>query len=330
MRVLAIETSCDETSVAIYSEQGLEAHEIHSQIDLHAVYGGVIPELAARDHLTRLLPMVQLTLQKANLSLKDILAFGYTKGPGLMGALMVGASFTRSLAYAEQKPCIGVHHLEAHILASFLSDPKPTWPFLALLVSGGHTLLIEAQALGKYRVLGESIDDAVGEAFDKTAKLLGLPYPGGAALSQLSNQGIANRFNFPRPLLDRPGMDFSFSGLKTAARNVIRTQESDNTLDAQTKADIAFAFQEAVVDTLVEKCRRALIETGLTQLVIAGGVAANQRLRQRLLDLNIQLIAPPSIFCTDNAAMVAITAYQQLLVGHSDSLVIQAIAREPL
>jgi N6-L-threonylcarbamoyladenine synthase len=313
MRVLGIETSCDETGVAIFdSEQGLLAHVLHSQIATHALYGGVVPELASRDHARKIIPLVEAVIKEADISPQTINAVAYTAGPGLIGALLVGACFGRTLAYAWNVPAIAIHHMEGHLLAPMLEDPPPEFPFVALLVSGGHTLLVEVKAVGQYKILGESLDDAAGEAFDKTAKLLGLPYPGGAVLAALAETGNPTRFQFPRPLTDRPGLDFSFSGLKTASMNAYRNTEAT----PQDKADVAYAFQEAVVDTLVIKCKRALMATGLRRLVIAGGVGANQRLREKLQLLASSLPAtvyyPRLEFCTDNAAMIAYAGYQRL------------------
>lgn len=329
MYVLGIETSCDETGVAIYcSERGLLAHQLYSQVALHAEYGGVVPELASRDHVKKLLPLVNLSLQQAGITKFDLNGIAYTSGPGLVGALLVGAAFGRSLAWALNIPSIAVHHLEGHLLAPMLEPEQPTFPFLALLVSGGHTQLVTVQEVGKYLLLGESLDDAAGEAFDKIAKLLGLPYPGGAELSKLATQGQTGRFHFPRPMTDRPGLDFSFSGLKTAAINSIRT---NSLIDLQTKADIARAFEEAVIDTLVFKCRRAVLETGLKILVLAGGVAANQRLRTEINFMMLQqggkTYYPRLEFCTDNGAMIAYAGYQRLQSGLSEPLVIAVKAR---
>ena len=284
MRILGIETSCDETGVAIYDEEkGLIANQLHTQIALHADYGGVVPELASRDHIRKLAPLLQAALQEANLTAKDIDGVAYTSGPGLVGALLVGSTVARSLAYAWNIPAIGVHHMEGHLLAPMLEENPPHFPFVALLVSGGHTQLVRVDGVGRYELLGESIDDAAGEAFDKTAKLLGLDYPGGAALARLASNGTPNRFAFPRPMTDRPGLDFSFSGLKTFAANTFhQVMQEEGELTEQSKADIAYAFQEAVVDTLAIKCKRALKQTGLKRLVIAGGVSANKQLRQTL------------------------------------------------
>ena len=314
MRILGIESSCDETAVAVLdAEQGLLAHRVHSQIELHRRFGGVVPELASRDHVQRLLPLVRQTLAEAGLARVDGVA--YTAGPGLIGALMVGALFGRTLALAWGVPAVAVHHLEGHLMAPLLEDERPGFPFLALLVSGGHTLLIEVAAFGRYRILGESLDDAAGEAFDKTAKALGLGYPGGAALAALAEQGRAGRFQFPRPMLDRPGLDFSFSGLKTAA--VLALAKAGD--DAAARADLARAFEEAIVDTLVAKTLRALDQTGLRALVIAGGVGANRRLRADLAAAaarrGARVFYPRIEFCTDNAAMIARAGIERLQAG---------------
>src|SRR5277367_5097636 len=282
MRVIGIESSCDETAVAVYDDaRGLLSHRLYSQIAMHQAYGGVVPELASRDHVVRLLPLVREALAAAHSPAGEIDGVAYTAGPGLIGALLVGAGFARSLAYAWGRPAIGIHHLEGHLLAPLLEPMPPAFPFLALLVSGGHTQLVDVAGLGQYRILGETLDDAAGEAFDKTAKLMGLPYPGGAALAQLAEAGRSNRFVFPRPMLDRPGLDFSFSGLKTAALVALRGRVLDDAI----RADVARGFQEAVVETLAEKSRRALESVGHRRLVIAGGVGANIRLRQRLSDV---------------------------------------------
>jgi len=329
--VLGIETSCDETAVALYSSRhGVLAHEIYSQVKLHADYGGVVPELASRDHVRKTLPLLKKLLQSANVLPDDIDGVAYTKGPGLVGALMVGAAIGRSLSFAWNVPCIGVHHMEGHLMAALLEKPAPNYPFVALLVSGGHTMLIEVTEFGRYRMLGESVDDAVGEAFDKTAKLLGLPYPGGPALAQLAEQGVPGRFNFPRPMLDRPGLDFSFSGLKTAAMLAIR--EANN--DAQTRADIACAFEDAIVETLLRKCQRALNKTGLKRLVIVGGVSANRKLRASCHTLSeqqaLEIFFPRQEFSTDNAAMIAYTGFLRLQRGERESLSFDVKSRWPM
>jgi N6-L-threonylcarbamoyladenine synthase len=316
MRVLGIESSCDETAVAVYDQAaGLLSHRLYSQIALHQAYGGVVPELASRDHVRRLLPLVREALAQAHSDRGSIDAIAYTAGPGLIGALLVGAGFAAGLALAWGKPALGIHHLEGHLLAPLLEPRAPTFPFLALLVSGGHTQLVDVSGIGDYRIIGETLDDAAGEAFDKTAKLLGLPYPGGAALASLAEQGCSGRFVFPRPMLDRPGLDFSFSGLKTAALVALRGR----VLDEATRADVARGFEEAVVDTLAEKCRRALNQTGHRRLVIAGGVGANRRLRERLEQVvraaDAELYFPRTEFCTDNGAMIALAGCLRMAAG---------------
>ncbi|QYN42284.1 tRNA (adenosine(37)-N6)-threonylcarbamoyltransferase complex transferase subunit TsaD [Gilliamella sp. ESL0443] len=333
MKILGIETSCDETGIAIYDDkQGLIANQLYSQIKLHADYGGVVPELASRDHIRKTVPLIQAALKEANLKPSDIDGVAYTAGPGLIGALMVGASIGRSLAYAWNVPAVAVHHMEGHLLAPMLEDNPPEFPFVALLVSGGHTQLIKVTGVGEYELLGESIDDAAGEAFDKTAKLLGLDYPGGAKLSKLAEQGDASRFHFPRPMTDRPGLDFSFSGLKTAAANTIHQQGQD--LDEQSKADIARAFEDALVDTLLIKSRRALDLTGFNRLVIAGGVSANKTLRRKLAQLMAerkgQVYYPRLEFCTDNGAMIAYAGMIHLKSSQFADLAIEVKPRSPL
>jgi N6-L-threonylcarbamoyladenine synthase len=328
MIVLGIETSCDETGVALYAaDRGLLGHALYSQIDLHARYGGVVPELASRDHVRKLLPLVSQVIDKSGIKKEDISGVAYTAGPGLVGALLVGATTGRSLAWTWGVPAIGIHHMEGHLLAPMLEPEPPEFPFLALLVSGGHTLLVEVEGIGDYRVLGDSVDDAVGEAFDKTATLLGLSYPGGPALAALALQGDATRFRFPRPMTDRPGLDFSFSGLKTFALNTWRESGQSE----QDRADIARAFEEAVVDTMVIKCRRAVAQTGLKTLVIAGGVGANRRLRERLGELMTaeggRVCYPRLEFCTDNGAMIAYAGYRRLQAGQHESLSIKAMPR---
>ncbi|MCC3704188.1 tRNA (adenosine(37)-N6)-threonylcarbamoyltransferase complex transferase subunit TsaD [Rouxiella badensis] len=331
MRVLGIETSCDETGIAIYdTENGLLANQLYSQVKLHADYGGVVPELASRDHVRKTLPLIKEALKEANLSAADIDGVAYTAGPGLVGALLVGATIGRSLAFAWNVPAIPVHHMEGHLLAPMLEDNPPEFPFVALLVSGGHTQLISVTGIGEYTLLGESIDDAAGEAFDKTAKLLGLDYPGGPLLSKMAQQGVAGRFTFPRPMTDRPGLDFSFSGLKTFAANTIRGNEND----AQTHADIARAFEDAVVDTLAIKCKRALEQTGFKRLVMAGGVSANRTLRSKLAEVMEKrggevFYARPE-FCTDNGAMIAYAGMVRLKTSANTDLSISVRPRWPL
>ena len=329
MRVLGIETSCDETGVALYdSAAGIVAEALYSQVKMHAEYGGVVPELASRDHVRKTVPLLTDMLSRAGVALKDLDGIAYTAGPGLIGALMVGASIGRSLAWALDVPAIGVHHMEAHLLAPLLRQPQPELPFVALLVSGGHTQLIRADALGSYRIIGESIDDAAGEAFDKTAKMLGLGYPGGPAVARLATLGDSARFKFPRPMTDRPGLDFSFSGLKTFTLNTIERLQPRTDQD---NADVARAFEDAVVDTLVIKCRRALEQTSFRQLVMAGGVAANLRLRAALdAALPGRVFYAPAELCTDNGAMVAFAGYLRLAAGESAPLAIDTRARWPL
>ena len=331
MRVLGIETSCDETGIAIFdTEKGLMSHIIYSQIPLHADYGGVVPELASRDHIRKTLPLIKQALTEAGCTAESIDGVAYTAGPGLAGALLVGAAIGRSLAFAWGKPALAVHHMEGHLLAPLLEAEAPEFPFLALLVSGGHTQLVRVEGIGRYQLLGESIDDAAGEAFDKTAKLMGLDYPGGPLLAQLATHGDPKKYAFPRPMTDRPGLDFSFSGLKTAAANVIAAEEKTATV----QADIAASFQQAVVDTLVLKCRRALKETGLQRLVVAGGVSANQSLRLQLSQLMTSLkgkvFYPGKEFCTDNGAMIAFAGWQRLRAGQSQDLSIGVTPRWPM
>jgi N6-L-threonylcarbamoyladenine synthase len=323
MRVLGIETSCDETGVAVYdTDRGLLAHALYSQIALHAEYGGVVPELASRDHVRKLLPLARQTLAEAGLGVADLDGVAYTAGPGLVGALMVGAAAGRALAWALDVPAIGVHHMEGHLLAPLLEDPGLKPPFVALLVSGGHTQLVEVAAIGDYRLLGETLDDAAGEAFDKTAKLMGLPYPGGPELARLAESGRPGLFKFSRPMTDRPGLDFSFSGLKTQV--LLAWQASDQT--PETRADIARGFEDAVVETLAIKCDRALQQTGARTLVVAGGVGANTRLRARLQQLagkrGARVCFPRPAFCTDNGAMIAFAGALRLMAGqHADATV---------
>lgn len=331
MRVLGIETSCDETGIAIYDgEQGLLSHVLYSQIPLHADYGGVVPELASRDHIRKTIPLIKEALAQAGCRAADIDGVAYTAGPGLAGALLVGASIGRSLAMAWGKPALAVHHMEGHLLAPMLEESAPPFPFLALLVSGGHTQLVAVEGIGQYQLLGESIDDAAGEAFDKTAKLMGLDYPGGPLLAKLATQGDSKKYKFPRPMTDRPGLDFSFSGLKTSAANVIAKEGNSE----QVQADIAASFQQAVVDTLVIKCERALEQTGYQRLVIAGGVSANTSLREQLEVLLKRrggaVFYPRKEFCTDNGAMIALAGYFRLAAGQQQDLTIGVTPRWPM
>jgi N6-L-threonylcarbamoyladenine synthase len=331
MRVLAIESSCDESAVAVLdAERGLLAHELFTQVDLHRAYGGVVPELASRDHVRRLLPLVRLALERAGSRASDINGVAYTAGPGLIGALLTGASLAVSLAYAWRVPAIGVHHLEGHLLAPLLEPDPPPFPHLALLVSGGHTQLIEVGGVGRYRVLGASRDDAAGEAFDKSAKLLGLPYPGGPQLAQLAESGTAGAFTFPRPMLDRAGLEFSFSGLKTAVLRAVRASP----MTEERRADLARGVEEAIVETLVAKAVRALDYTGLTVLVVSGGVSANARLRERLRQAagshGARVYYPRIEFSTDNAAMIAVGGLKRLEAGQHGDLAIRARAQWPL
>ncbi|MDX1251279.1 MAG: tRNA (adenosine(37)-N6)-threonylcarbamoyltransferase complex transferase subunit TsaD [Gammaproteobacteria bacterium] len=331
MRIVGIETSCDETGVAIYDAQrGLLAHALHSQVALHAEYGGVVPELASRDHVRKVLPLLREVMAQAQTRPADIHGVAYTAGPGLVGALLVGAAIGRSLAWAWGVPAVAVHHMEGHLLAPMLEPNPPDFPFIALLVSGGHTQLVRVDGVGRYHILGESLDDAAGEAFDKTAKLLGLGYPGGPALARLAEQGDPRRFQFPRPMTDRPGLDFSFSGLKTSAVNAWRVHGMVD----EVRADIACAFQEAVVDTLSIKCRRALEQTGVRRLVVSGGVSANTALRARLgamaCDAGAQVYYPRLEFCTDNGAMIAYAGYRRLQAGQAEPLAFSAMARWPM
>ncbi|MDO9053542.1 MAG: tRNA (adenosine(37)-N6)-threonylcarbamoyltransferase complex transferase subunit TsaD [Gallionella sp.] len=306
MITLGIESSCDETGIALYQMgRGLLSHALHTQIAMHGEYGGVVPELASRDHVQRVIPLVRQVMLEANVSLQQLDAIAYTQGPGLGGALLVGASVANALAYALDIPTIGIHHLEGHLLSPLLSDPAPEFPFVALLVSGGHTQLMRVNGVGQYELLGETVDDAAGEAFDKSAKLLGLGYPGGPALARLAALGRTGRYKLPRPMLHSGNLDFSFSGLKTAVLTLVRQSEPDE----QTRADIAYATQEAIIDVLAHKARAALAQTGLTQLVVAGGVGANQLLRSRLSDdigrRGGRVFYPDLEFCTDNGAMIA-------------------------
>lgn len=331
MKILGLETSCDETGVALYdTEKGLLAHALHSQVALHEVYGGVVPELASRDHVRRIIPLVRKVLADAQISGTDLDGVAYTAGPGLIGALLVGVSTGRSLAYGWNIPAVAVHHMEGHLLAPMLEEQAPEFPFIALLVSGGHTMLVKVEAVGSYEILGESLDDAAGEAFDKTAKLLGLGYPGGPALSALAEKGDSKRFMFPRPMTDRPGLDFSFSGLKTFAVNTFKKEGDDD----QTKADIASAFVEAVVDTLGIKCKRAVQQTGIKTLVAAGGVSANTQLRKRLREVcdkeGAEVFYPRPEFCTDNGAMIAYAGALRLQAGAREALGFEGRPRWPL
>ena len=344
MKVLGIETSCDETAVALYAGgQGLVAQRVYTQTDLHEIWGGVVPELASRDHVQRLAPMIRRVLADAGLALPGPAAaaaprrapspvdgVAYTAGPGLMGALLVGAGVARSLAYALGVPAIGVHHLEGHLLAPQLEPQRPEFPYLALLASGGHTMLVDVEGIGRYAVLGETLDDAAGEAFDKTAQLLGLGYPGGAKLAALAESGRAGVYEFPRPMLDRPGLDFSFSGLKTAALLAIRGQA----LSTQARADVARGFEEAIVATLVAKTLRALDALPRAVVVVAGGVGANARLRARLAtataERGVRVVYPRPELCTDNAAMIAYAGHARLAAGERAGLPVLARARWPL
>lgn len=335
MKVLGIETSCDETGIALFdSEHGLLSHALYSQVDLHADYGGVVPELASRDHIRKILPLIDEVLAEATLTKADIDSIAYTAGPGLVGALMVGAAVAQSLALVLGVPAIGVHHMEGHLLAPMLEERPPEFPFVALLVSGGHTQLVKVEGIGQYQLLGDSVDDAAGEAFDKAAKMLGLDYPGGPRVAKLAEQGDLSRFRFPRPMTDRPGLDFSFSGLKTYTLNTTQKHAIDGVVDEQTKADIAAAFQSAVVDTLVIKCRRALKQTELKRLVIAGGVSANTSLRSALEQMvskeNAEVFYARPEFCTDNGAMIAFAGCQRLMAGQKDGTSLKATPRWPL
>lgn len=331
MRVLSLESSCDESAIAVLDERrGLLAHRLYSQVSLHGAYGGVVPELASRDHVRKLLPLLKETLAEAESGPQDIDGVAYTAGPGLAGALLTGACLGQSIAYAWGVPAIAVHHLEGHLLAPMLEARAPTMPFLALLVSGGHTLLVEVRALGDYHILGESLDDAAGEAFDKTAKLLGLPYPGGAHLAALAERGRRGSIKLPKPMLDRPGLDFSFSGLKTAAQLALRDGDSTE----QGRADLALAFETAIVETLAAKTARALDASGLRSLVVAGGVGANRALRARLATVakaqQAELFFPRVEYCTDNAAMIAMAGLWRLKAGQNDGPAVRVRARWPL
>lgn len=336
MLVLGIETSCDETGVALYSsEKGLLGHTLYSQIAVHSEYGGVVPELASRDHVRKLLPLIQQLLEQCNISKNQLEAIAYTQGPGLVGALMVGACTGQALAMSLGIPAIGVHHMEGHLLAPMLEENPPSLPFVALLVSGGHTQLVRVDGIGHYKLLGESLDDAAGEAFDKAAKMLDLDYPGGPHIARYAEKGKLGRFDFPRPMVDRPGLDFSFSGLKTFTLNTVeKTKQANGLPDEQTCADIACAFQEAVVDTLVIKCKRALQQENMHTLVIAGGVSANIRLREKLeyklAKINSQVFYARNEFCTDNGAMIAYAGCQRLLAEQFNGLGVKVTPRWPL
>lgn len=320
MIILGFESSCDETGVAaVCTERGLLAHALHTQIAMHQEYGGVVPELASRDHIRRVVPLTHQVLQEAGLEMSDIGAVAYTAGPGLAGALLVGASVAQSFAWSRHLPAIVIHHLEGHLLSPMLADPRPEFPFVALLVSGGHTQLMRVDGVGRYELLGETLDDAAGEAFDKSAKLMGLGYPGGPALARLATQGDATRFELPRPMLHSGDLDFSFSGLKTAVLTRVKAAEQDGGLDEQTRADLAAATQAAIVDVLAAKSIRALKQTGLRRLVVAGGVGANQLLRTKLATalkpLKAQAYFPPLSLCTDNGAMIAFAAAERVKAG---------------
>jgi len=338
MKILGIETSCDETGVAIFdTQQGILAEALYSQVAVHAEYGGVVPELASRDHIRKLVPLMREVFAKAGLEYGDIDGVAYTSGPGLIGALMVGASTGRALGMAWDVPTIGVHHMEGHLLAPLLEENAPKPPFVALLVSGGHTQLVNVHSLGDYELMGESIDDAAGEAFDKVAKMLDLDYPGGPHVARYATQGAAGRFKFPRPMVDRPGLDMSFSGLKTAALYVVQGLQKaspNGQLSEQDKADICLAFEQAAVDTLAIKCRRAIEQSGHKVLVMAGGVSANQRLRGKLEEASAKLGAkvyyPRPAYCTDNGAMIAFAGALRLQAGQADDLRLQIQPRWPL
>ena len=325
MLVLGIETSCDETGVALYSSaRGLMAPIVYSQTELHAKYGGVVPELASRDHVRKLIPLIRQALLEASLTVKEIDAIAYTAGPGLIGSLMVGATIGRTLAWSLKIPSIGVHHMEAHLLAPLLSSERPKPPFVALLVSGGHTQLVYVARIGNYKLLGQSLDDAAGEAFDKTAKLLGLGYPGGPEISRIAQRGNSRRFKLPQPLTDKPTLNFSFSGLKTAVRNLI---VKTSPMTEQTKADIAASFELAVTETLRKKCKQAVAQTGAKTLIVSGGVAANSTLRETLRTLPCEVHYPPQELCTDNGAMIAFAGHERLCAGIVEPLKISTSAR---
>lgn len=332
MLVLGIESSCDETGIAVYdSEKGLLAHELHSQVELHALYGGVVPELASRDHIQRVIPLIRKTIKDANCQLSEIDGIAYTKGPGLMGALLTGSSVARSLAFALNIPAVGVHHMEGHLLAPMLEEKQPQFPFICLLISGGHSMIIRVDGIGQYKLLGDTLDDAAGEAFDKTAKLLDLGYPGGPNVSNLALKGTTGRYKFPRPMTDRPGLDMSFSGLKTFTLNTWQKAVKENDATDQTKADICRAFELAVAETLTIKCKRALEQEGITTLVVSGGVSANREIRAKLDALMSkrkgQAFYPRLEFCTDNGAMIAYAGTQRLLAGETEGLSFAATPR---
>ena len=313
---LGIESSCDETGIGIYtSKDGLISHKLFSQVKLHEEYGGVVPELASRDHILKTIPLIKDALKDSGVQLHELTGIAYTAGPGLSGALLVGSSIAQSLAWGLDIPALGVHHMEGHLLAPLLETNKPSFPFVALLVSGGHTLLVEVLRIGGYKILGESLDDAVGEGFDKTAKILGLGYPGGPALANLAKKGDKNRFTFPKPMTDRPGLDFSFSGLKTYARNTFIDFPNE-------KANIAKAFEVAATETLTIKCKRAIKQTGFKTLVVSGGVSANISLRESLdqmgVENNVKVFYPALNFCTDNGAMIALAGHYRFLAGQSN------------
>lgn len=332
MLVLGIESSCDETGIALYDgENGLLAHRLYSQVELHALYGGVVPELASRDHIRRIIPLIQDTLKAAERQIGDLSGIAYTAGPGLIGALLTGASVARSLAFALNIPAVGVHHMEGHLLAPMLEENKPQFPFICLLVSGGHSMIIRVDGIGRYRLLGDTLDDAAGEAFDKTAKLLDLGYPGGPEVSKLALQGQSERYKFPRPMVDRPGLDMSFSGLKTYTLNTWKQAQKENDATLQTKADICRAFEMAVADTLAIKCKRALEQEGLNRLVVSGGVSANREIREKLQGLmkkrRGEAFFPRLEFCTDNGAMIAYAGAQRLMAGEEQGLNFSASPR---
>jgi N6-L-threonylcarbamoyladenine synthase len=335
MLILGLETSCDETGVALYdTSRGLLSHVLFSQIDVHVEYGGVVPELASRDHVRKALPLIEQVLAEAACEPGDIDGIAYTAGPGLVGALMVGATLAKALAWGWGIPALGVHHMEGHLLAPMLEDEHPEFPFVALLVSGGHTQLVRVDGIGEYRLLGESLDDAAGEAFDKAAKMMGLPYPGGPQIARIATSGDPDRFDFPRPMVNRPGLDFSFSGLKTYTLNTVARCREQGGLSEQDKSDIARAFEDAVVATLVIKCKRALVQENLKTLVMAGGVSANLSLRARLKKAlakeQAQVFYPAPMFCTDNGAMIAYAGAQRLAAGQVDQVGSAVRARWPM